>query len=376
MRRHPWVFSGGVHSSENCENGDIVEVRSFKGEFLGIGYFQEGSIMVRMLSFEEVQIDAEFWEKSIRSAHLLRLNLSLPSHSTNAYRLINGEGDGIPGLIIDIYGNIAVIQCHTTGIFLKRKEIAAALQTHFQDDIDTIYVKSGNTLKDSAGTSVRDHFLLGNIGATMIREYGHTFYVDVVRGQKTGFFLDQRVNRNLLSRFVKGKSVLNLFSYTGGFSVYALMGKATKVVSVDASKLAIELCNQNVSLTDNMNRHEGVVSDVHQYLHALEIEAFDVMIIDPPAYAKSQRKKHNAVQAYKRINAAAIRKIAKGGLIFTFSCSQVIEQPLFENTITAAAIEAGRNCQVLYRLNQSPDHPVNIFHPEGHYLKGLVLKIR
>lgn len=373
-RQHPWVFSGAIKSKDGCVDGDIVDVVTRKGEFLAVGYFQDSSIMVRLLSFEETSIGPDFWKQRIADAQSLRASLSLPSEHTNVYRLIHGEGDNLPGLIIDIYADLAVIQCHTIGMHMMRTSITEALQVVFGNDIKSIYIKSGNTLPADYAADHQDHFMLGETGEIEVKENGCKFIIDVIHGQKTGFFIDQRENRNLLRNHVSAKKVLNLFSYTGGFSIYALNGDAKEVVSVDASAKAIQLCDQNVALTEYRN-HSSVKADVNSYLKEIEQDYFDIIIVDPPAFAKSARKSHNAIQAYKRVNAAAIRKIKKGGWIFTFSCSQVIDAALFYNTITAAAIETGRPCQVLHHLSQGPDHPVSIFHPEGKYLKGLVIKV-
>ncbi len=372
-RRHPWIFSGGIIDHDGCEDGDIVKVMTRKGEFLALGYFQNGSIMVRVLSFEEVRIDDAFWSLKIQEALELRRNINLPSDYTDAYRLIHGEGDGLSGLIVDIYSDVAVIQCHTVGMHQRREAIARMLDEHLE--LDSIYVKSGKTLPRGYALEHSDYFIKGSKEEVIIKEHSCQFVINVVSGQKTGFFLDQRENRQLLKTFAKGKSILNLFSYSGGFSIYGLEGEASSVVSVDVSSKAIELCERNVELTNKQSRHESLTVDVNSYLKEIPKDTYDIIVVDPPAFAKSVRKKHNAIQAYKRVNAAAIRKVKSGGLIFTFSCSQVIDSSLFYHTITAASIEAGRPCQVLHHLSQGPDHPVSIFHPEGKYLKGLVMKV-
>jgi len=367
-RRHPWIFSGGIISHDDCLDGDIVVVRSRKGEYLATGYFQNGSIMVRVLSFDEEEIDEHFWTFKVEKAIMLRRDIGLPSQSTDAYRLIHGEGDGLPGLIVDIYGSVAVIQCHTVGMHMRRE-----LSNHLT--LASIYIKSGKTLPRDYALDHTDHFLKGNTEEIVINENGCQFIIDVVRGQKTGFFLDQRDNRLLLQSFAKDKAILNLFSYSGGFSIYGLEGHAASVVSVDVSSKAIELCDRNVALTDKSDIHTSLVKDVNAYLKEIPSNVYDIIVVDPPAFAKSARKKHNAIQAYKRVNDAAIRKVKSGGLIFTFSCSQVIDSALFYHTITAASIEAGRPCQVLHHLSQGADHPVSIFHPEGKYLKGIVMRV-
>ncbi|MFT4568472.1 MAG: 23S rRNA (cytosine1962-C5)-methyltransferase [Saprospiraceae bacterium] len=375
QRKHPWIFSGGIISHSDCEDGDLVEVSSQSGDFLAMGYFQHGSIMVRILSFEKEAIDQEFWDRKIQDAVNLRKDINLPNQSTNVYRLVHGEGDGLSGLVIDVYNNVAVIQCHSVGMHLLRQNIANALIANLEESIETIYVKSGNTLPRDYAANNPDEFLKGRAVEVEVKEYDSSFNIDIVNGQKTGFFIDQRENRKLLQQYIKDKSVLNLFSYTGGFSIYALNGGVGSVTSVDVSQRAMDTCDQNVALTGQGDLHTSLTVDVNEYLSEIESNKYDVIIVDPPAFAKSARKSHNAIQAYKRLNIAAIKKIKKGGLIFTFSCSQVIDTVLFYNTITAAAIEAGRTCQVLHRLSQGPDHPVSIFHPEGKYLKGLVLRI-
>lgn len=371
-RRHPWVFSGGVLEHNHCSDGDIVEVQSQNGEFLAMAYFQEGSIMLRILSFEKVVIDLDFWKRTFTKAFHLRRHLGLPNEMTNAYRLLHGEGDGIPGLIIDIYNDMAVMQCHAIGIHKQISMITNAIEATIPG-VNIIYNKSKNTLPKEYAEEVEDGFVKGSCDIITIKEYNNIFEIDPVDSQKTGFFLDQRENRKLLSQFTEGKAVLNLYCYTGGFSIYALNNGAASVVSIDSSRKAIEVLEKNVSLAKIGHRHEGLVKDVNQYLTQIESDAYDIIIVDPPAFAKSIRKKHNAIQAYKRVNAAAISKVKKGGMIFTFSCSQVIDYQLFYDTITAAAIETGRDCQVLYVMSQGADHPVNMYHPEGKYLKGLVL---
>ncbi len=374
LRRHPWVFSRGVVDYESCMDGDIVEVQSLNGKFQAIAYFQNGSIMLRILSFEKIEIDQNYWDKTISKAYELRKSIGLPSEHTNAFRFFHGEGDGVSGLIIDIYGKAAVIQCHTIGVHKLIKPIISALEKVYPE-IEIIYDKSKSVLPDQYSHGVEDQFFKGEDQEVHIKEYGNSFIIDLVEGQKTGFFLDQRDNRNLLGEFAQGKSILNLYCYTGGFSIYALNNGAQKVFSIDSSKKAIELLERNVALTGKSAFHTSLIQDVNQYLKEIEENEYDIIVVDPPAFAKSIRKKHNAVQAYKRVNRTAIEKVKKGGMVFTFSCSQVIDTQLFLDTITAAAIEAGRDCQVLYQMSQGADHPVNIFHPEGKYLKGLVLRV-
>jgi len=373
-RRHPWIFSRGILKHDAIPDGTLVKIVSKQNEFQAIGYYQDGSIMVRVLSFSERTIDENFWYNKIHTAYQLRKELQIPSTTTNAYRLIHGEGDGLPGLIIDIYNQIAVIQCHAIGMHLQLPAIQLALEKILGDSITTIYDKSKNTLPDNYASQLKNQPLKGTDTETEILENGHRFHVDLITGQKTGFFLDQRDNRQLVGEMAKGKSVLNLYCYTGGFSVYALAAGAEKVLSIDASKTAMALLEKNIERLDKAERHESLIQDVNQYLKQIPAGEYDMIIVDPPAFAKSVRKKHNAIQAYKRVNSMALRKLKPGGTLFTFSCSQVIDQQLFYDTITAAAIEADRPCQVIRHLSQGSDHPVNIFHPEGKYLKGLVVK--
>lgn len=374
-RKHPWIFSRGVLPHEPISDGDIVEIESKKGEYLATGYYQDGSILVRILSFEQREINQKFWDERIAGAISIRQKIGLPNKGTNAYRLFHGEGDGVPGLVIDIYYDCAVIQCHTIGVHRMIDMIKNALLSELGSTIKVVYNKSQNTLPRDYALDNADGFLIGSNSEIGIVENNQKFLIELIGSQKTGFFLDQRVNRQLLSQYTKDKNVLNLYCYTGGFSIYALNHGANKVCSIDASKKAIEILEKNVSLTKKEDRHEAIIEDVNKYLKEIENEEYDIIVVDPPAFAKSVRKRHNAVQAYKRINSLAIKKVKSGGLIFTFSCSQVIDAKLFYDTITAAAIETGRSCRVLHHLSQGPDHPVSIFHPEGKYLKGLVLAI-
>jgi len=375
QRRHPWIFSRGILKHKPIEDGEIVEIVSRHGHFQAIGYYQDGSIMVRVLTFIQEEIDHAFWLGKIQEAYNLRKNLGIISDQTNAYRLLHGEGDGLPGLVVDIYAEIAVVQCHAIGMHRQLPAIQRALETVLGDQITTIYDKSKNTLPEKYSNNISNGPIKGEATETEILENGHRFYVDFLTGQKTGFFLDQRDNRAMLSHFSKDKVVLNLYCYTGGFSIYALEAGAKSVLSIDASKTAISLLEKNIALTDHADKHESLVQDVNQYLKEIPTGVYDTIIVDPPAFAKSVRKKHNAIQAYKRVNSMALQKLKPGGTLFTFSCSQVIDQQLFYDTITAAAIDAGRNCRVIRHLSQGSDHPVNIFHPEGKYLKGLVLVV-
>ena len=376
-RRHPWIFSRGIISdTTKISEGSVVQVVDKLGKVYGVGHFQSGSIMVRVLSFTESLIDKSFYAKKIASAYQSRIQYDIISPNTNAYRLIHGEGDGLPGLIIDIYHTVAVVQAHSIGMYLSLDLIQSALLEVLANQLTDIYVKSGATLPTDFGHEVKDHFMYGN-GLTGINvlEHGVPFHIDFVTGQKTGFFLDQRENRLHLMKHSKGKKVLNLFCYTGGFSMYALVGGASEVTSVDVSASAMELVERNFQLGGYTTKHNSITDNVMSYLQDCEDQSYDIVVVDPPAFAKSLKKRHNAVQAYKRLNAKAMSKVRPGGYLYTFSCSQVVDSQLFYDTIVAASIEHGNNVRVLDRLNQGADHPTNIYHPEGHYLKGLILQI-
>jgi 23S rRNA (cytosine1962-C5)-methyltransferase len=367
LRRHQWVFSGAIaKASAKATNGDVVRVEAANGRFLGVGHWHDGSIAVRILSFSERPIDSDFWSERLSDALTLRKSIALPSDSTDCFRLVHGEGDGLPGLIIDIYGDAAVIQTHTTGMALAAKDISNALQGRKDLPLGTIH------LRDIAGKHTAH--LLGDDHEGIVVENGLKFKVNRVEGQKTGFFLDQRDNRALLGRYANGRNVLNTFCYTGGFSVYALQAGAKKVTSVDVSTKAVALAEENVSMNFKAGkRHEAVCTDAFKFLdHA---EGFDLIILDPPAFAKGMKARHQAVQGYKRLNETALRRIAPNSILFTFSCSQVVGPELFEKTIYSAAINAGREVRVLHRLGHAADHPVSLYHPEGEYLKGLVLYV-
>lgn len=378
-RFHPWVFSGAIYKKEDdLEDGEIVQVLDAKDQVLGVGHFQDGSISVRILSFTYREIDADFWQEKIRQAHHYREQLGLTnSPQTNCYRLVHAAGDGLPGLIIDIYGETAVLQCHSIGMHQQRHLILEALKTVYGGHLKAVYDKSENTLPSIYAAQFHNDNLFGEARETVVQEYGHAFRVNWESGQKTGFFLDQRENRYLLSRYAKGKRVLNAFCYSGGFSVYALATGASQVDSVDISETAIELTDQNVALNLDQtiqSRHRSFQGDVLEYLKDQNNE-YDIYILDPPAFAKSKHKRHKAIQAYKRLNALALKQIPSGGILFTFSCSKVVDKALFRNTIVAAAMESGRQVRVMHELGQPADHPVNFFHPEGEYLKGLVLYV-
>ena len=369
QRRHPWVFSGAVYAvTQELNDGEMVDVVDSDNNHLGTGYFSDkGSIVVRILTFGTEIFSETFWKDKLQSAWYLRTQL-LDFEVTNAFRVIHGEGDGISGLIIDYYDKNWVIQAHSTGVFLQMKEIAEAIQSNFSDFCDTIYCKSSGTLPNT-GT---DYFLFGNKSETVAKENNILFSVNWVEGQKTGFFLDQRENRKLLGEFSKGKKVLNTFCYTGGFSIYAMNAGAELVTSVDISQKAVDLAASNMELNFPEANHTAVADDVFNFMRE-HTQQYDVIVLDPPAFAKSIKSKHTATQAYKRLNIAGLKALAPNGILFTFSCSQVIDDVLFYNTVAAAAIESGRNIRVLHKLGQGSDHPTNIYHPEGHYLKGLVL---
>lgn len=369
QRRHPWIFSGAVYGvSREINDGEMVDVVDSKNNHLGTGYFSDkGSIVVRILTFGDETFSENFWKDKLQSAWYLRTQI-LDFEVTNAFRVIHGEGDGISGLIIDYYDKNWVIQAHSTGVFLQMEQIAEAIKSKFPDYCETIYCKSSGTLPNT-GT---DYFLFGNKAEAVAKENNILFSVNWVEGQKTGFFLDQRENRKLLGEFSKGKKVLNTFCYTGGFSIYAMNAGAELVTSVDISQKAVDLAASNMELNFPNANHKPVADDVFNFMKE-HTQQYDVIVLDPPAFAKSIKSKHTATQAYKRLNIAGLKALAPNGILFTFSCSQVIDDVLFYNTVAAAAIETGRNIRVLHKLEQGPDHPTNIYHPEGHYLKGLVL---
>lgn len=380
-RGHPWIFSGAIQrivldqESEDLSEGDLVEVYDHQANFLGIGYFGEESIAVRILTYQKQAIDLQFWVEKIEKSKSLREQLKLKSQKTNCYRLVHGEGDDCPGLVIDIYNNVAILQAHSLGIYKMLELIAEALKVVYKNTLIGIYSKSSQTLPKQY--KVEDDYLLqkGKIEVpSIVEENGINFEINWITGQKTGFFIDQRDNRKLLQSYVQGKAVLNTFCYSGGFSLYALAAGASLVDSVDASAKAIDLVNKNVALNFEETAHHSYVDDTLNYLKHTE-KKYDVIVLDPPAYAKSIKSKHKAVQGYRRLNEMGIRSLNEGGILFTFSCSQVIHRKLFEDTVTAAAISSKRRIKILHNLSQAADHPVNIFHPEGSYLKGLVLYV-
>lgn len=377
LRFHPWVFSGAIQGMERKpEEGDLVEVYSSDNRFLAIGHYQIGSIAVRVLSFEKRSIDHQFWVDRIRSAYQLRCILGLANTpNNNTFRLIHGEGDALPGLVIDMYANTAVMQAHSVGMHKCRMEIAAALKEVVGDALQNIYYKSETTLPYKADLNSENGYLLGQDVDDIALENGLKFYVDWQKGQKTGFFVDQRENRKLLEHYAKGRSVLNMFCYTGGFSFYAMRGGAKLVHSVDSSAKAISLTNRNVELNfPGDPRHEAYAEDAFKYLERMGSN-YDLIILDPPAFAKHKDVLRNALQGYRKLNAIAFEKIKPGGILFTFSCSQVVSKENFRLAVFSAAAQSKRNVRILHQLTQPADHPVNIYHPEGEYLKGLVLYV-
>jgi 23S rRNA (cytosine1962-C5)-methyltransferase len=375
-RFHPWVFSGAIQSIEGKpEEGDLVAVYAADKSFLAIGHYQIGSIAVRVLSFAEIAIAEQFWLDKVNAAYQLRVAASLIHHDNNTFRLIHGEGDNLPGLIVDVYGDTAVMQAHSVGMHHARKVLAEAI-VKSAPGVQNVYYKSETTLPFKAGLEPENGFLIGkdNTGHTTL-ENGLQFQVDWLKGQKTGFFIDQRENRALLEQYAKGKSVLNMFCYTGGFSVYAMRGGAKLVHSVDSSAKAIELTDKNMELNFPGDlRHASFAEDAFRYLNANKNQ-YDLIILDPPAFAKHRDAVRNALKGYKRLNAKGIEQVKPGGVIFTFSCSQVISKEQFRLAVFSAAAETGRNVRILHQLTQPADHPVNIYHPEGEYLKGLALYV-
>lgn len=377
-RFHPWVFSGAIARVEGePEEGEIVDVYTSKKEFIACGHFQIGSIAVRVLSFVQETIDHEFWVRKLAVAKDLRVALGLIGNpQNNTYRLVHGEGDNLPGLIIDVYDHTAVMQAHSAGMHVYRMEIADALSEVMGDVIENIYYKSETTLPFKADLlSTENGFIKGGSPENVAMENGLKFHVDWLKGQKTGFFVDQRENRHLLERYAKGRNVLNMFCYTGGFSFYAMRGGANLVHSVDSSAKAIDLTNENVELNfPGDARHKAYAEDAFKYLDRMG-DQYDLIILDPPAFAKHRDALHNALRGYTKLNAKAFEKIRPGGILFTFSCSQVVNKENFRNAVFTAAAQSGRSVRILHQLTQPGDHPVNIYHPEGEYLKGLVLYV-
>ena len=379
-RFHPWVFSGAIHSmDEGIEEGDVVRVVTFSGDFIAVGHYQQGSIAVRVLTFSDALIDDDFWSSRFRSALQMRLDIGIADNQqNNTYRLVHGEGDHLPGLIVDVYGKTAVMQAHSIGMHLCRKQIAKALADVMGSRIANIYYKSETTLPFMTADDMNG-FLVGGSEDNIATENGLKFRVDWLRGQKTGFFVDQRENRSLLEHYARGKRVLNMFCYTGGFSFYAMRGGAELVHSVDSSAKAIELTKENVELNfPGDARHQAFCEDAFKYLESVGQSSaltYNLIILDPPAFAKHRGALHNALKGYTRLNQKAFEKIESGGILFTFSCSQVVTKDHFRNAVFTAAALAKRKVRILHQLHQPADHPINIYHPEGEYLKGLVLYV-
>ena len=391
-RFHPWVFSGSIASIQGSPaEGDLVSVYAADGTFLACGHYQIGSIAVRILSFDSDVLSPDFWTEMISKALAVRVaaGLAVPAgdkaiRHTNCYRLVHGEGDNLPGLIIDYYDGVCVMQAHSVGMFRAKKQICAALQEVYGDSLKAVYDKSSGTAPFKAGLDLVDGYMYRKEGFSddeqVVLENGHKFIVNWTEGQKTGFFLDQRENRALVERYAAGRNVLNLFCYTGGFSVYALAGGAVHVDSVDSSARAMELVEKNVALNgfttgDETAQHHGLCCDAINYVKNIPEGKYDLIIVDPPAFAKHRGAIGNALRAYQRLNAAAISKVAHGGLVFTYSCSQVVDKEAFALAVFSAAAQTGRSVRILDRLNQPADHSVNIYHPEGEYLKGLLLYV-
>ena len=376
-RFHPWVFSGAIQTlPDDLREGEIVRVEDASSQFLAVGHYQIGSIAIRILSFEDVVVDDAFWDERLSEALMLRRALNLLRADNNIFRLVHGEGDRLPGLIVDIYGETAVMQAHSVGMHYARHQIAQSLQRILGKSVMQVYYKSETTLPYKANLEELDGPLLGNASNNNVAvENDLRFHIDWLRGQKTGFFIDQRENRLLLQHYSNKRHVLNMFCYTGGFSVYALRGGAQEVVSVDSSAKAIDLTNANVALNyPNCDHHKAYAEDAFKFLDKAD-DTYDLIVLDPPAFAKHKEAVRNALKGYTRLNLQAMRKIKRGGILFTFSCSQAISKDQFRLAVFTAAAQSGRYVRILHQLHQPADHPVNIYHPEGEYLKGLVLEI-
>ena len=376
-RFHPWVFSGAIQTlPDDLREGEIVRVEDASSQFLAVGHYQIGSIAIRILSFEDVVVDDAFWDERLSEALMLRRALNLLRADNNIFRLVHGEGDRLPGLIVDIYGETAVMQAHSVGMHYARHQIAQSLQRILGKSVMQVYYKSETTLPYKANLEELDGPLLGNVSNNNVAvENDLRFHIDWLRGQKTGFFIDQRENRLLLQHYSNKRYVLNMFCYTGGFSVYALRGGAQEVVSVDSSAKAIDLTNANVALNyPNCDHHKAYAEDAFKFLDKAD-DTYDLIVLDPPAFAKHKEAVRNALKGYTRLNLQAMRKIKRGGILFTFSCSQALSKDQFRLAVFTAAAQSGRYVRILHQLHQPADHPVNIYHPEGEYLKGLVLEI-
>ncbi|MBQ6050104.1 MAG: class I SAM-dependent rRNA methyltransferase [Bacteroidaceae bacterium] len=376
-RYHPWIFSGAVHHTEGeLQEGDIVTVLTIDGEFVAVGHWQIGSIAVRVLSFLDEPIDRHFWEERLRMALSVRVRVGVADcQNNNTFRLVHGEGDNLPGLVIDMYGPVAVMQAHSVGMHVCRQDIAAALLSVMGDHLKAIYYKSETTLPFKASLGQENGFLFGESKEDVALENGLKFHIDWQKGQKTGFFVDQRDNRSLVEQYSKDRSVLNMFCYTGGFSVYSMRGGAKVVHSVDSSAKAVELVNANIEMNfPGDTRHAAFVEDAFKYLEQMD-RTYDLIILDPPAFAKHKDALKNALRGYTKLNAKAFEKILPGGILFTFSCSQAVNKDQFRTAVFTAAAISHRRVRILHQLHQPADHPINIYHPEGEYLKGLVLYV-
>ena len=376
-RFHPWVFSGAIsHADDGLDEGDIVRVIAANGEFMALGHFQIGSIAVRVLSFDDIEIDDTYWCGRLSSALEMRRSIGIADNLDNdTFRLVHGEGDNLPGLVIDCYGKTAVMQAHSVGMHLSRNTIAKCLVDVMGGRIENVFYKSETTLPFKAGLGQENGFIIGGSNDNVAVENGLRFHVDWLKGQKTGYFVDQRENRLLLERYARNRNVLNMFCYTGGFSFYAMRGHAKSVDSVDSSAKAVELTDANVALNfPGDARHHAYCEDAFKFLDSAGGK-YDLVILDPPAFAKHRAALHNALKGYTRLNAKALERIKPGGILFTFSCSQVVTKDNFRNAVFTAAAVAKRNVRILHQLHQPADHPVNIYHPEGEYLKGLVLYV-
>lgn len=377
LRFHPWVFSGAIHHADaGIQEGDTVRVIASTGDFIAVGHYQVGSIAVRVLSFSDITIDQSFWRERLAAAITMRCHIGIADNpENNTYRLVHGEGDWLPGLVIDCYGSTAVMQAHSVGMHLNRMDICQALTDVMGGRIQQVYYKSETTLPYKAHLEEEDGFIFGHTDDNIAVENGLKFHVDWLRGQKTGFFVDQRENRSLLEHYSKDKSVLNMFCYTGGFSVYAMRGGAKCVHSVDSSAKAIEITNNNIGLNfPGDPRHEAYCEDAFRFLEEKK-DKYDIVVLDPPAFAKHRAALHNALKGYIRLNAKGIRLVKEGGLLFTFSCSQAVSKDQFRSAVFTAAAQSGRKVRIIHQLHQPADHPINIYHPEGEYLKGLVLYV-
>lgn len=377
IRRHPWIFSGAIASlPSGLQEGELVTVTDSKGTVLGTGHYQIGSIAVRMLEFDNDSLPADFFSRRLRSAYNLRRDLGLMRPDNDCYRLVHGEGDFLPGLVIDIYGDTAVMQAHSPGMHFARGEVAEALTLIPDARIRNVYYKSDTTLPFKADLGPENGYLIGQYDGNIATENGLQFNIDWLKGQKTGFFVDQRENRSLLEKFARGRRVLNMFCYTGGFSVYAMRGGAVSVDSVDSSAKAVALTDANIALNfPDDPRHRSYTEDAFKFLNDMEKDKYDLIILDPPAFAKHRGAIKNGLIGYRRLNTRAFEKIKPGGILFTFSCSQAITREMFRLAVFSASVKAGRRVRILHQLSQPADHPVDIAHPEGEYLKGLVLEV-